>query len=100
MRMRPRVRFLRIQRRGSADHFYGSPEEHAYFDQLEAGLSEFAGVGESVYVETASDAHTEADRVLIVTVSEALELLASVIDSVDPPGPLAADHERVSVRRE
>jgi pyrimidine-specific ribonucleoside hydrolase len=74
----------------------GSPEEHAYFDHLEAGLSEFASAGESVYVETASDAHTEADR-FIVTVSEALGLLASVIDSVDPPGLLAADHVQLSV---
>ena len=66
----------------------GSPEEHAYFDQLGAGLHEFASAGEAIYAETAGDAHTEAAR-FIVTVAEALEQLASVIDSVDPPAPLA-----------
>ena len=74
----------------------GSPEEHAYFDQLEAGLDEFASAGEAIYAETAGDAHAEADR-FIVTVAEALEQLASVIDGVDPPAPLAADHAQLSV---
>lgn len=74
----------------------GSPKEHAYFDQLESGLDEFAATGESVYADTEGDAHTEADR-FIVAVSEALEQLASVVDGVDPPGSVEADHERLSV---
>lgn len=74
----------------------GSPEEHAYFDRLEAGLTELATMGESLEPRTESDAHTEADR-FVMMVSEALRQLASVIDSVDPPAPLAADHERLSM---
>lgn len=74
----------------------GSPDERTYFDQLEASLRRFASAGESLYAGTANDAHTEADR-FIVTVSEAFKELATAIDGIDPPTPLASDHEQLSV---
>jgi len=73
----------------------GTPEDQAYFDQLEAGFTDFATRGNGVEPDGSSEAHAGADR-FIVTVAEALEKLASNIDSADPPDPLAADHERLS----
>ncbi len=88
--------FLRILNGGVLPRIPdGSPEDQAYFDLLEAGFTEFTATGDTVEVESAGDAHTQAD-LFIATVAEALERLASVIDSVDPPPPLAADHERLS----
>jgi hypothetical protein len=89
--------FLRILNGGALPEIPdGSPEEHAYFDELEAGFVEFATLAESVQAPTGSDAHAEADH-LLEAVSGALQGLASAIDSVDPPTQLTDDHEQLSI---
>ena len=88
--------FLRILNGGVLPALpVGTPEEALYFDQLEAGFSEFIMTGQDVAPDLDSDPKDAAER-FAATFSVALEQLASVVDGADPPAALAADHGLLS----
>ena len=88
--------FMRILNGGVLpDIAVGTPEEHAYFDQLEAGFTEFTETGRGYAPDLEGDAKVEADR-FIVVVTEAFEELSSVVDSADPPASLEVAHADLS----
>jgi hypothetical protein len=69
-----------------------TPAELAYFDAVEAGLTEFTERLDTMDVDPDGEARAEADRFL-ADIFAALGQLTSVIADADPPESIAADHE-------